>query len=138
MQDVRVHKVDTALEAVVEVALTTATGKHLSLNHDGLAAEALGSLIGLLGRLGRDELGRVDAVLVQETHREMLMNRQETLLRGRGRASTQHVVRHRSTRTEQVECTDHGNRGYSLARTVPHCTQPGLAITWAKGERRFG
>ena len=84
----------TTLIAVVKVALTATTGKNLRLNHHGLAIELLSSSKRLVSSRRGQELGRLDAVLVQETHRTMLVDRQETLLDSSFRSSTQHAVGH--------------------------------------------
>jgi len=53
---------DTTLESILKVALSTATSEDLRLDDDG-TAERLGDLLGLLGREGGLADGGGDAVL---------------------------------------------------------------------------
>jgi hypothetical protein len=78
-QDVRVDHLDTALEARVKVALSSATSQHLRLDHElilafisasehsaaGIAGltKALSDALGLFSRESRQRLGGGDAVL---------------------------------------------------------------------------
>lgn len=61
----RVGHVDTALEASVEVALSTATSEDLSLNNDILSVllELVGEVEGLVGSAGRLAKRSRDSVL---------------------------------------------------------------------------
>lgn len=62
----RVDHVDTALETRVEVALPSATGKHLRLDNELILAKRLGDLLGLLRGKSGQSLGRGDTVLPRQ------------------------------------------------------------------------
>ena len=64
-------------------------------------------MVRLVGVLGRQEFGRVDAVFVEQTHREMFVDRKETLLYSRIRSMSEKALCCSGTRTEQVQGTDH-------------------------------
>lgn len=69
-------ELDTALEAVVKVALTSATGQSLGLDDHVLDVELLGNVLSLLGGGGGSAGGHTDAVVGQNLGRPELVQRE--------------------------------------------------------------
>lgn len=61
----RVDDANTTLQAIVEAALSTATGEDLGLDDHVLGANLLGHSLCFLGRLGYRALGNADAILLK-------------------------------------------------------------------------
>ena len=72
---------DAASEAGIKVAFATATGKDLGLDDQIISTDFLGDGFGLRGALGHTASGHLDAVLVQESHGQVLVDRQTPGLR---------------------------------------------------------
>ena len=120
-------QVHTTLEAIVKVALTTATSKHLRLDHHRLAVERLGGVECLLSGSRRDRLGRVNAVLVKQVDREVLVDRQEALLHAHSGCAAQRAARNSGMRAEQVDSTEHAHRYWWLFGVIGPSTPADLA-----------
>lgn len=73
-------ELDTALEAVVEVALTSATGQSLSLDDHILASKLLGNILSLLGGSGGASLGDIDTVVLEDLGGSELVEREVSSL----------------------------------------------------------
>jgi len=99
---------DTALKSVVEVALSTATSEHLCLDNHRLTVELFRWQVRLITVFCGEKLGCVDAVLVQQTHRKVFVNRQEPLLHAHIGTRAQHALCHSRTRSEKVQSANHG------------------------------